>query len=110
MRGQNLYEGVKFSPTKRLKSEIPVVPGYLYDYSMAVEMMHAQEYDFRNIREIKPVFVINPVGQTNFVNRKKSYQNVGIDGRWGHVPETNASTISRKQEIERLRRDVKKQC
>ena len=112
MRGQNIYEGLLFSATKRARDETPAIPAYLYDVALLAPDMPADEYNFRNKREFLPVALANPIESPTKANRKKSYEHVArrLTGGWGHVPETNPATVSRRQEIQRLRKEVKQQC
>ena len=112
MRGQNIYEGLQFTATKRARYETPAIPAYLYDVPLMVQDMPADEYNFRNKREFLPVALTNPVESPIKTPRKKSYEHISrrLTGGWGHVSETNPATISRRQEIQRLREDVKQQC
>lgn len=98
MRGISFNAGV-FSESRRDRNLEPAVPGYLHAYPMAASMMQAKEYDFRNRRNGK-MNIINFQMQTMAAPTKPAYNH--IRRKWGHVPNTDTTIISRRAERKRL--------
>lgn len=111
MRGDRLDEGLAFSATKRGKKEKPSIPTYLYQYPLLANLMPADEFNARNVREIGPAPL--PLERAVEVSRKPAYTHIAKragGGGWGHVTETNPATVQRKAKIKELREGVKREC
>ncbi|MBT9146168.1 MAG: hypothetical protein DDT42_02050 [candidate division WS2 bacterium] len=111
MRGGQFSQGQTLQGSRMPQTEWTT--NRLFNSSMVITSMPADEYNFWNKRETVQTSMVQqqPIPHM-YVPRKISPPHIVRRGQggWGHVPASDSARVEALQNLERLREGVKQKC